>query len=296
MFNTVVRSIARNSGRRGSSQVRHLCATQMAYVATTLQEKNVEVANISSGIYSLTLCREKGKNSFSKQMVADVKASLADLHANPNVNVLIVRSTVEKVFCAGADLKERAGMADADVGAFVEQLRNTFASVSNLPFPTIAAIEGVALGGGLELALACDLRIAGSKALLGLPETALAIIPGAGGTQRLSRVVGIAKAKELIFTGARLNSAQSASIGLVTEAVEAGQAYERALEVAKGIDEKGPIALRAAKEAIDRGFDVSIAEGLLVEKECYGKVVYTSDRKEGLQAFVEKRKPIYTGK
>lgn len=250
-------------------------------ISTNPQSKNVDLEHVSGGIYCLSLCRHEGKNAFSKSMLYDLKALLTQLHVDSKVSALVVRSTVDKVFCAGADLKERASMPDVEVGQFVEGLRSTFSLLANLPFPTIAAIEGAALGGGLELALACDLRISGAKALLGLPETSLAIIPGAGGTQRLPRVVGIAKAKEMIFTSARLNGEQAAVIGLVTESVEAGKAYERAVEIAKVMDEKGPIAQRAAKEAINNGMDLSLTEGLAIEKACYEKVIYTADRREG---------------
>lgn len=186
-------------------------------------------------------------------------------------------------------------MPENQVGEFVSKLRSAFQSLAAVPCPTIAAIEGVALGGGLELALACGLRISGENAILGLPETALAIIPGAGGTQRLSRVVGLSKAKELIFTSARLSSVQAHAIGLVNEAVPAGEAAKRAEKVARTIAEKGPIAQRMAKKALDQGFDATLIDGLQIEKECYANVISTADRKEGLQAFVEKRTPKYIG-
>ena len=140
-------------------------------------------------------------------------SALKELHENKSISVLILKSNVAKVFCAGADLKERATMSEAQVIDFVDSLRALTTQVEQLPFPTIAAIEGAALGGGLELALACDMRIAGTEAILGLPETALAIIPGAGGTQRLPRLVGVPKAKELIFTAKRLNGSEAAAIG-----------------------------------------------------------------------------------
>jgi methylglutaconyl-CoA hydratase len=257
---------------------------------------NVAVATSENGIATLSLIRSEGKNSFSKQMLIDFNSAVSKLQSDKNVRVLIVKSTVEKVFCAGADLKERAGMPDDQVGAFVASLRDAFTSLADLPFPTIAAIEGVALGGGLELALACDLRVAGEKALLGLPETSLAIIPGAGGTQRLSRVVGLAKAKELVFTSARLTALDASKIGLITEVVPFGEAVSRAEAIAAVIAEKGPLAIRMAKKALDGGFELDLKSGLALEKECYEKVVPTTDRKEGLLAFTEKRKPVYTGK
>lgn len=259
---------------------------------------NVLVEKFEDGkIVHLVLNRHDGKNSFSKQMLADFNAAVAQLHEDKTVRVVVLKSTVDKVFCAGADLKERATMPDSEVAPFVGRLRSSIDKVAKIPVPVIAAIDGAALGGGLELALACDLRIAGEKALLGLPETALGIIPGAGGTQRLPRVVGVAKAKELIFTAARLSSKQAAAIGLITEAVEGRSSADRAHEIALEIAEKGPIAIRMAKKALDEGIQVPLDEALnRVEAECYGGVVDTADRKEGLLAFKEKRKPNYQGK
>jgi methylglutaconyl-CoA hydratase len=259
---------------------------------------NVLVEKFEDGkIVHLVLNRHDGKNSFSKQMLADFNAAVAQLHEDKTVRVVVLKSTVDKVFCAGADLKERATMPDSEVAPFVARLRSSIDKVAKIPVPVIAAIDGAALGGGLELALACDLRIAGDKALLGLPETALGIIPGAGGTQRLPRVVGLAKAKELIYTAARLNSKQAAAIGLITESVEGRSSAERAHEIALEIAEKGPIAIRMAKKALDEGVQVPLDEALnRVEAECYGGVVDTADRKEGLLAFKEKRKPNYQGK
>lgn len=257
---------------------------------------NVNVFHFDNGIATLALTRSEGKNAFSKQMLSEFNGAVSKLSTDEGVRVLIVKSTVDKVFCAGADLKERAGMADEQVGAFVASLRDAFTALANLPFPTIAAIEGVALGGGLELALACDLRVAGEKATLGLPETSLAIIPGAGGTQRLSRVVGAAKAKELIFTSSRLSAQSAAAIGLVTECVPAGEAFARAEAIALNLTERGPVAMRMAKKAIDGGAELDLASGLQLERECYEQVVRTADRREGLLAFAEKRKPNYIGK
>lgn len=214
---------------------------------------------------------------------------------DPNARVVILKSDVEKVFCAGADLKERANMTQQEVSQFVWSLRSAFAGIENLPMPVIAAIEGAALGGGLELAMASDIRVAGGNAVLGLPETSLAIIPGAGGTQRLPRLIGSSRAKELIFTARRLSSEQAKDYGLVEYAVEAGSAYEKALEIAKEITPNGPVALRMAKEAINRGMQADVATGMEIEKHCYAQVIPTKDRLEGIQAFKEKRKPQFKG-
>ena len=220
---------------------------------------------------------------------------MKDIHNDSSVMVTVIKSSVPKIFCAGADLKERATMTEADVGNFVTSLRESFTAVEQLPCVTIAAIEGAALGGGLELALACDLRIAGSACLLGLPEVALAIIPGAGGTQRLPRLIGIAKAKELIFTAKRVKASAALELGLVTEVVDGGAAADRAHELALSMSTFGPVGLRMAKQAVDRGMQVPLAQGYEVEAACYAQVLPTEDRVEGLKAFAEKRKPVYKG-
>jgi methylglutaconyl-CoA hydratase len=186
-------------------------------------------------------------------------------------------------------------MEEHEVGPFVEGLRRMFTNLEKLPMPTIAAIEGAALGGGLELAMCCDLRVAGSGALLGLPETSLAIIPGAGGTQRLPRIIGAAKAKELIFTAERFGAAKAEAIGLVNHAVEAGQATPKALEIAAAIAKNGPVAVRMAKASVGAGMQCDLATAMDIERGCYAQVITTADRTEGLLAFREKRKPVYRG-
>ena len=255
----------------------------------------VKVTREGNGVTHLVLDRPEGKNSLSKKMIEEFNASVADLHKDAKTNVVVISSAVPRVFCAGADLKERKAMPESEIGNFVKGLRSAFTAVENLPMPVIAAIEGAALGGGLELALACDLRVCSESSLLGLPETSLAIIPGAGGTQRLPRVLGLTKAKELVYMAKRLNGKESEEIGLVTECVPDGQALQRAAEIAAKINKGGPIALRMAKAAINEGMQGSLKEGLEVEGKCYGTVIPTQDRIEGLKAFAEKRKPEYVG-
>lgn len=243
----------------------------------------------------LTLNRPSTKNALGKAMMEEFRARLDALRFDSSVRAVILRSAVPKVFCAGADLKERATMSKQEVAAFVHGLREAFSGVAALPMPTIAAIEGAALGGGCELALACDFRIAGADALLGLPETALAIIPGAGGTQRLPRLIGASRAKELIFTGRRLTGAQADAYGLLTRLVPAGQAEANALALAREILPNGPVAVRMAKAAVDGGSEVELGAGLRHEQACYAQIIPTADRLEGLAAFKEKRKPVYKG-
>ncbi|XP_008826644.1 enoyl-CoA hydratase domain-containing protein 2, mitochondrial isoform X1 [Nannospalax galili] len=200
----------------------------------------------------------------------------------------------------GADLKEREQMSAVEVGVFVQRLRGLMSEIASFPAPTIAAMDGFALGGGLELALACDLRVAASSAVMGLIETTRGLLPGAGGTQRLPRCLGVALAKELIFTGRRLNGVQAHELGLVNHAVaqneEGDAAYHRALALAQEILPQAPIAVRLGKVAIDLGMEVDIAAGMAIEGMCYAQNIPTQDRLEGMVAFREKRLPKFVGK
>ncbi|XP_047400349.1 enoyl-CoA hydratase domain-containing protein 2, mitochondrial isoform X8 [Sciurus carolinensis] len=199
----------------------------------------------------------------------------------------------------GADLKEREQMSAAEVGVFSQRLRGLMNDIA-FPAPTIAAMDGFALGGGLELALACDLRVAASSAIMGLIETTRGLLPGAGGTQRLPRCLGVALAKELIFTGRRLSGVQAHALGLVNHTVDQNEegdaAYHRALALAQEILPQAPIAVRLGKVAIDRGMEVDIASGMAIEGMCYAQNIPTQDRLEGMAAFREKRPPKFVGK
>ena len=247
------------------------------------------------GLVLLGLDRPAAKNALGRQLLGELEAALGTLREDRSTRVVVIHSLVPGVFCAGADLKERAGMTPEEASAFVDRLRATFTAVERLPMPVIAVVEGAALGGGLELALACDLRVLGAEAKVGFPEVGLAIIPGAGGTQRLPRIIGRSKAKELIFTARRLNAAEALAYGIADRVQAAGAALDGAKALAREILPHGPIALRAAKEAIDRGLDVDREGGLKIERECYARVLPTQDRLEGLAAFREKRKPLYRG-
>lgn len=201
-----------------------------------------------NGIAVLGLNRPAAKNAFSKNLVSLLSEAVHKIAEDDKVRVLILRSLVPKIFCAGADLKERAQMRDSEVGEFVCRLRSLMIEIEALPSPVIAAIDGVALGGGLEMALATDIRTAASEAKMGLVETKLAIIPGAGGTQRLPRIVGTAKAKELIFSAKILDGQQAEEIGLVNRAVpqnkDGDAAYQEALSIAREILPNGPIGVK----------------------------------------------------
>ncbi|KAJ3326884.1 hypothetical protein HDU76_012550 [Blyttiomyces sp. JEL0837] len=247
------------------------------------------------GISIINFNRPEARNALGKKFMEQFRAALHSLRFDDQVRVVMLRSRVDRVFCAGADLKERATMNPTEVAAFVHGLRSAFSELESLPMPTIAAIDGAALGGGLEVALATDIRIAGGGAKLGLPETRLAIIPGAGGTQRLPRLIGVSKAKELAFTGRILTAKDAAALGLVNHAVD-GFAYEKALEIAREILPAGPIAIKMAKLAINQGSQLELSSGLSFEQSCYAQVIPTEDRLEGLRAFKEKRTPVYKGR
>ncbi|KAK7262159.1 hypothetical protein RJT34_29720 [Clitoria ternatea] len=248
-----------------------------------------------SGIVEVTLEKPEARNAIGKDMLRGLSHAFELISQNSYANVAMIRSSVPGVFCAGADLKERRGMNQSEVKVFVNSLRSTLSFLEAVPVPTIAVIEGVALGGGLEMALACDIRICGEKALMGLPETGLAIIPGAGGTQRLPRLVGKAIAKDIIFTGRKVDGKEALSMGLVNYCVPSGEAYSKALAIARDINQKGPVAIRMAKRAINEGLETDLTSALILEEDCYDQVLNTKDRLEGLAAFAEKRKPIYTG-
>lgn len=253
------------------------------------------LAGEDGGIVLLGLDRPAAKNALGRQLLGEFRQVLAELHFDLTTRVVVVHSLVPGVFCAGADLKERAGMTPSETAAFVHGLRSAFTELENLPMPVIAALEGAAFGGGLELALAADLRVAGAHAKVGLVEAALAIIPGAGGTQRLPRLIGASKAKELIFTARRLDAAEAERLGLVDRVAPAGGALDAALALAREILPNGPVALRMAKQAVNRGLDMDQGSGLAFEQACYAQVIPTKDRLEGLAAFREKRKPQYRG-
>lgn len=251
------------------------------------------------GIAVFSMNRPAAKNAFGKSFVQKFADHVKIIKHDHNIRILIIRSLVPGVFCAGADLKERAGMTDVEVLEFVNRLRKMTTAVERLPMPVIAAVDGAALGGGFELALACDLRIASANAKLGLVESKLAIIPGAGGTQRLPRIVGATLAKELLFTGRIFDGKKALEYGIVNHAPEQNDskdaAFQRAMKLAEEILPSGPLAVNLIKTAVDAGMQTNIEAGYKIEEACYAHVVPTNDRLEGLLAFKEKRAPRFTG-
>jgi len=235
-------------------------------------------------------------NSFNFAMLRELGAKVESLQWDPEVRVIVITGAGDKAFCAGADLKERATLPEDQVRRFIFTIRNLFTFIESMNKPVIAAVNGIALGGGTELALACDIRIVSESATMGLTETRLAIIPGAGGTQRLPRIVGRGKAKELIFTGRRVDAKEALEIGLANKVAPAGSLIDGSLAMAAMICEAGPIAIGQAKYAVNHGLEVDLHSGLAIESNAYWVTIPTEDRLEGLTAFREKRKPVYKGK
>ncbi len=247
-------------------------------------------------VVTLTLNRPDKRNAMNRSLLDALLAALDDVAVRREVRAVIITGAGDRAFSAGADLKERAGMSAEDTRAFLLRIRRVMDLVERLPMPTIAALNGVAFGGGCELALACDMRVMADGAEIGLTECALGIIPGAGGTQRLPRLVGPARAKELIFTARRLTPEAALRLGLVDHHVGAGEALQKANALADEIKRCAPLAVQSAKAAIDGGLTAGISEGLLLEQRAYEITLYTEDRIEALRAFGEKRAPVFHGK
>ncbi len=239
-----------------------------------------------------TIDGEARRNALSRAMVSELEQLVARVSSDRQVRAVVLTGAGTKAFCAGADLKERATMSEADVKVFLGSLRRTLRSLELSDCVFIAAINGAAFGGGTELALACDLRVIDPSAEMGLTEVKLGIIPGGGGTQRLTRLVGQGPAKDLILTGRRVGADEARSIGLVNRI----GTLDDALALAKTVTLNAPIAVGAAKHAIDEGQHLGLDEALELEQRHYQKTLGTEDRLEGLRAFAERREPVYHGR
>jgi enoyl-CoA hydratase/carnithine racemase len=244
----------------------------------------------------LTLNRPEAMNALSKGLLDELNEYVRKINADNSLRCTIITGSGEKAFCAGADLKERKGMTEEQVIEAVHYIGSSARNIENMKMPVIAAINGAAFGGGLELALACDMRIAADHAKLGLTETSLAIIPGAGGTQRLPRLIGPGQAKRLIFTAKRITAEEALNLGMAEQVTSSDNLLQKAIETAQAIIKNGPVALRQAKTAINQGLQTDMTTGLSIEHLCYKETVSTDDRLEGLHAFKEKRNPVYKGK
>ncbi|MEH7444417.1 enoyl-CoA hydratase-related protein [Bacillus sp. JJ1122] len=244
----------------------------------------------------VTLNRPDALNAFNYEMLEELQKIVEKIRTSLEARVIIFTGAGEKAFSVGADLKERRTLAQEDVKRNIFKIGEVFTAIDQLPQPTIAAINGFAFGGGMELAIACDFRIAAAGTLMGLTETSLGIIPGAGGTQRLPRLVGQAKALELILTARRISAEEALQSGLVTSVAEKENLLDECFNWADMMHANGPVALQQAKFAIKQGMNADLQTGLQIERKAYEVTIPTEDRLEALAAFSEKRKPVFKGK
>lgn len=239
----------------------------------------------------ITLDRPEALNAISGAMADELAAIFREISADNDVWVVVLRAAGDKAFCVGADLKERNGFSLEDFYTNRAQIRGMFEALRAIPQPTIAAIFGFALGGGCELALSCDMVVAAQDTLMGLPETRVGLIPAGGGTQLLTRKLGVARAKQFIFRGEQIDAGYAQQLGLVADVCERDRLDAYALEVAHDLLRSSPVALREAKRAIDEAIGVPLREGIEIEHDAWTVVIASEDRSEGIAAFNEKRSP-----
>ena len=244
----------------------------------------------------VTLNRPQAMNAFNYDLLMELEQITEAIQINPDIGCVIFTGAGDRAFSVGADLKERKTLTDVQVKRNLNKIGRVFTAIDNLPQPTIAMINGYAFGGGMELALACDFRIAAKSSVMGLTETSLAIIPGAGGTQRLPRLIGETKALELILTARRLTADEAFAVGLITKVAADDALVSVTTALADEMLANGMIALQQAKFAIKQGMNVDLQTGLAIERKAYEITIPTEDRLEALNAFAEKRKPIFKGK
>ncbi len=260
-----------------------------------MDSKDILIKEVTGKTVLLTLNRPKAMNSLNFDLLYAIRDEIDELQYDSDVRTVIITGAGDRAFCAGADLKERATLSQNEVKKFIITIRTLLSSIQYLNKPVIAAVNGIALGGGTEIALASDIRIASDNAMMGLTETRLAIIPGGGGTQRLPRIIGMGKAKELIFTGRKVDAEEALSINLVNKICRQEELIGECMKMADMIAETGPIAVEQAKYAMNYGVETDLNTGLAIESNAYRVTIPTKDRVEGLQAFREKRKPVYKG-
>jgi len=234
-------------------------------------------------------------NLVTVELTRSLDRALATIEGDPDVRCVVLTGTGDRAFCAGSDVKEFESLQGRVGEGKLLLEKAVYRRIARLPVPSIAAIQADALGGGLELALCCDLRVADESAKLGLPEVRLGVMPGSGGTQRLPRIVGIAKAKELILMGEIISASDALEIGLVNRVAAAGRAVDDAMTMAETIAERGPLAVREAKQALDLAGDMPLDEGMARELDASERIFASRDMLEGAQAFFEKRPPRFTG-
>lgn len=244
-------------------------------------------------VAEIVLDRPEALNALSTAMARRLAAVCAEVAADASVRAVVLAAAGERAFCVGADLKERNAMTDAEIMAQRPVFRAAFGGVLNLPQPVIAAVHGFALGGGCEFALSADLIVADETAVFGLPEVSVGLVPGGGGTQLALRRLGPGKAADLVFTGRRLSIEEALDYGLADRKVPAGSAREEALTLASVIAQNSPVAVRAAKRALRQGSGLALEPALDIEENAWRTAALSPDRREGIHAFTEKRKPTW---
>ena len=250
----------------------------------------------SEGIATITLNRPEALNAFSKEVVTEIMQALEDVKNDESVRVVVLTGAGEKAFSAGADIKAMVGMNALKARELSLMGEKLCVALESLEKPVIAAINGYAFGGGMEVSMACDIRIASENALMGQTEINIGLIPGWGGTQRLTRLVGVGKTKELVFTGKRIDAKTAEQLGIVNMVVPAEKFKETVRQFALDLASKAPVALKVAKALINKGADIGLESALALEREGFGVVASTEDLQEGVKAFTEKRKPTFKGK
>jgi methylglutaconyl-CoA hydratase len=257
---------------------------------------SLPIVEFADHVATVTLNRPEARNALSLAVNEELARIAKRLAADPEVRAVVLTGAGEHVFCAGADLKERKGVPAAESGRYIDAISGAIEAWAAIPQPTLCAMNGSAFGGGLELALACDLRLLVDDAELALTEVRLGIMPGAGGTQRLPRLIGVAAAKELILLGRRIPAARARDLGLVMGLVPQGAMAAAVANVLAELQGCAPKSTIAAKAAIERGMDGSLADGLAIERAQYDVTLFSADRDEGLAAFAERRPPKFTGR
>lgn len=249
-----------------------------------------------SGVATLTINRPDKLNALNAEVLNELETAFTEVRQKEQIHAVVVTGAGEKAFVAGADIKELADLNELRGRAASERGQEIFDLIESTNKPVVAAVNGFALGGGCELALACHIRLGSEKATFGLPEVSLGLIPGYGGTQRLTRLIGRGHALSMILTGRQVKADEALNLGLITRKTEDGKVVEEATELCKSIIKNGPLAVRSAIEAVDAAEKYSVDEGFSKEAELFGKLCATEDANEGTSAFLEKRKPNFTGR
>jgi enoyl-CoA hydratase len=257
---------------------------------------NILLEQPENGVYLLSVNRPKSLNALNAQTLDEIADAIARVAGDPRARVLLVTGAGDKAFVAGADIAQMQSFGPADAQAFSERGNRTFRALELLPFPAIALVNGYALGGGCELALACDWIVASDRAAFGQPEVNLGVVAGFGGTQRLPRLIGRARAMELLVTGRMVKAEEALRIGLVNQVVAPERLRETGLELARTIAAKGPVAVRLTKQIVQRGQDLDLANACQQEAYAFALTCSTEDQKEGMQAFLEKRPAKFVGR